>query len=733
MEQRSIRWGTDDITVVLAVDASGPVRLAWIGSAGTEPPSPLPAPVQPLVEVFVVGHGHARHNLRHTASAVGQRLRYVAHDIVDDDNWQTLTIEQTDDATGLTVRSVLAGPHGAAALRSWTHVRNGGRATLALQAVTSFASGAFAPGDVPLHGIDSVTGTSEWLGEGRWHRIAVRDESVDLNLPIHQAQDARSRIQIMSQGTWSSGERIPVGVVEDGASGRAWAWQVEHNGGWLTELAERLGAGHGELAVTLGGPTDVQHQWLLPLAPGAEFTTVPVAVAVAETGWQDAVAALTRYRRVLRVDRHPASELSRLPVVFNDYMNTLMGDPTTAKLLPLIDAAAAVGAEVFCIDAGWYDDGGDWWDSVGEWEPSTGRFPDGGLGRVIDHIRAAGMVPGLWLEPEVVGVRSAMATRLPDEAFLQRAGVPVIEHARLHLDLRHPAARAHLDGVVDRLVRDFGIGYVKLDYNITPGQGTDRDAPSVGVGLLDHNRAHLDWLDGVLARHPHLLVENCASGAQRADYALLARVHIQSTSDQQDPLRYPPIAAAAPLTMLPEQAGSWAYPQPGMEPEQTVLTLATGMLGRLYLSGHLDQMESAQLGLVREAVATHRALVVDVARSVPVWPLGLPGWRDPWVATGLVPAGPGSGRSAPDALAFGEARDLVAYLTVWHREPAAATVELSLPAFAGDDLEVVPVFPEATSEPGGWTYDWSTADGVLRVATHVASPSARVIGLRRRR
>jgi alpha-galactosidase len=37
-------------------------------------------------------------------------------------------------------------------------------------------------------------------------------------------------------------------------------------------------------------------------------------------------------------------------------MDTLEGDPTEAKLLPLIAAAAAVGCEYFCIDAGWYDD-----------------------------------------------------------------------------------------------------------------------------------------------------------------------------------------------------------------------------------------------------------------------------------------------------------------------------------------------------------------------------------------
>ena len=111
-------------------------------------------------------------------------------------------------------------------------------------------------------------------------------------------------------------------------------------------------------------------------------------------------------------------------LVFNDYMNTINGDPTTERLLPLISAAARAGAECFCIDAGWYDDTdlGDWWPTVGEWIPSERRFPGGGLARVVSAIRDTGMKVGLWLEPEVVGVRSPVAQSLPDAAFLQRYG-----------------------------------------------------------------------------------------------------------------------------------------------------------------------------------------------------------------------------------------------------------------------------------------------------------------------
>jgi len=47
---------------------------------------------------------------------------------------------------------------------------------------------------------------------------------------------------------------------------------------------------------------------------------------------------------------------------------------------------------------------------------------------------------------------------------------------------------------------NLGVGYLKLDYNITVGPGTDTGGLNVGAGMLEHNRAHLAWLDRVLDR-----------------------------------------------------------------------------------------------------------------------------------------------------------------------------------------------------------------------------------------
>ncbi|WP_205661121.1 glycoside hydrolase family 36 protein [Amycolatopsis vastitatis] len=692
----TVAWGHSALELVVDVSPDGPVALRSLtdGSADGSAQGDLRAG-QPLVELLVAGEGRARASHRFSETAVGRRLVYTGSIRGEDGKWRELHIDARDERTGLSARTSFRSVDGVAACRVTTTVTNHGQEPVLLQGVTSFAAGF--PG-ARIEDVDLLRADSEWLGEGRWTRHPLRDDVLpDLNLGLH-GQDGRGRFAAVSTGTWSTGTHLPSGGLVDRRTGQAWLWQVEHNGAWRWEVGERRDGAY----LALLGPTDIDHQWHQTLRPGESFTTVPVSVAVSDVdGLDGAVAALTAHRRELV---RPHRDRSALPVVFNDYMNTLMGDPTTEKLLPLVDAAAAAGAEVFCIDAGWYDNGTSWWDSVGEWQPSETRFPQG-IQEVLARIRKRGMVPGLWLEPEVIGVRSPMADKLPDAAFLQRGGVRLVEHDRYVLDLRHPGAVAHLDGVVDRLVEDLGVGYFKLDYNVDPGAGTDLAADSVGAGLLAHNRAHLAWLDGVLDRHPGLILENCASGAMRMDYALLSRMQLQSTSDQQDYLRYPPIAVAAPLSVLPEQSASWAYPQPDMADEDFAYTVCTGLLGRLYLSGRLDLMSAEQRASVRSAVEAYHEIRKGLNKAVPLWPLGLPGWSDPWLSL---------------ALCSGD----VTHLAVWRRGRDAGPVTLSLPHLRSRHVHIEVRYPR---DLPAWTVDWDTGTGSLTLTpTPHTTASARL-------
>jgi alpha-galactosidase len=669
----------------------------------------------PLLDVVVAGSGRRWSGRRYCESVVGNRMRYVSHTEREDERWSELAVSLEDTSTGLQASVTYQILRAGGALRSRVKMTNGGPSPLTLESVTSFLGGDLAgPGGV-LDDADLLWAENDWLAEGRWQTRALRDALPDLNRAVHAGR-SRGRFALTSVGSWSSGTYLPMGAVVNRKSGHTLLWQIEHNGAWHWQVGEHAGSGPGSTYMALLGPTDAEHQWRLTLQPGESFETVPVALAFSQDGFEGALASLTAYRRATR---RPHQDHLRLPVIFNDYMNTVMGDPSTERLLPLISAAARAGAEYFCIDSGWYAEQGEgWWDTVGAWAPSKSRFPNG-IEEVLDHIRADGMVPGLWIEPEVVGVRSPVAGELPTEAFFRRGGERVVEQGRYHLDFSHPRARQHLDKVVHFLVEDLGVGYLKMDYNINIGPGTETASVAAGVGLLAHNRAYLGWLDALLDRHPSLTIESCSSGGMRTDYALLSRCQLHSTSDQQDFLRYAPIAAAAPVGVAPEQAAVWAYPQPEWDSDQIAFTLCSAMLGRVHLSGHVDRMSAAQHRLVSDAISTYKRIRPDLTTAVPFWPLGLPGWTDNWVALGM------RARSA-------------SYVVVWHRghirgapgtdgasaPSGPAEMAVSVPHLRGAHAVAEILYPAL----GGGAVDWSSSTGQLTV-TLPSAPSACLIGL----
>lgn len=44
------------------------------------------------------------------------------------------------------------------------------------------------------------------------------------------------------------------------------------------------------------------------------------------------------------------------------------------------------------------------------------------------------------------------------------------------MDFRNPSVIEHVNEVIDRVVNEYGVGYIKMDYNIEPGIGTEIQA-----------------------------------------------------------------------------------------------------------------------------------------------------------------------------------------------------------------------------------------------------------------
>ncbi|MFF2327092.1 MULTISPECIES: alpha-galactosidase [unclassified Streptomyces] len=629
--EHTIEWGDDRLAVRVLVAADGRTRLA--GIAPGRAPGGFDA-LLPLVELVTTERGH-RAGERFDRTAAGLDLRYVAHRESVVDGVAVLEVDHRDPFSGLEATVRYARRPGTPVLSSSVRVRNNGASPVQLLFVSSFVLGD-TTWDVASTAIRLAS--SEWLAESRWRRGGYAElGGPDVAMAAHAGATPRGCLAVTGRGTWSTGRSVPMGALES-PDGATLLWQVESNGGWRFQVAVGPGPGpSGALELVTCGPTDPDHAWSPVLAPGDAFTTPVTTLAFSPLSFEDAVAALTAYRRA---DRRPYAGDDGLPVIYNDYMDTLMADPTTQRLLPLIAAVGRTGAEVFVVDAGWYSDEPGWWDLVGAWEPSTRRFP-GGIDEVFHAIRAAGMDPGLWIEPDAVGVRSPVAALLPEEAFYRRNGRRVVFDGRYRLDYRHPEVVARMDAVIDRLVGTYGLRYLKFDDNVDGRTGTDEGGKSPGQGLFEASRAMLGWVEGVHRRHPSLLIEDCASGGMRADWLTMSRFALLSTSDQQDALRVVPIAAAAPLLVPPEQAGVWSCPQPGMPVELARTSLASSLLRRPILSGRYDLMAEEELALVREFVAVHKSVRAGLRTSTCLWPLGLPGWDDAWVASGL--AGPREG------------------------------------------------------------------------------------------
>lgn len=125
---------------------------------------------------------------------------------------------------------------------------------------------------------------------------------------------------------------------------------------------------------------------------------------------------------------------------------------------------------VFQIDDGFTPEMGDWLDV----KP---QFPRG-LKPLLDDIRAAGFVPGLWIAPFMVGNRSRLFREHPDWVVREReTGQPLAQmkfygefrwHKRSEeyyiLDPTHPAAFEYLRHVFRVWRHEWGCEYFKTDF-----------------------------------------------------------------------------------------------------------------------------------------------------------------------------------------------------------------------------------------------------------------------------
>lgn len=684
MDSTLIEIAENGLYLTIEITEEQDVRLLHFGAAPLEAGdiAEKNKPGFRLLELQLSGEDRAEyHGRTHRASYPGLRMVYGGHSDYVNELGRKLEITLIDLVTEVQAEQHFQFYTGVQVVRCWTVLRNNGGSEAAVEYISSFAlTGVDKEGSLDRSGKIEVTlAHSGWQSELQWKSYSLPELGMS-----HLADRGSKRIAASNTGSWSAAELLPMAVLQNKESGTSLFWQIEHNGSWHWELTDQ----YDQLTLLVSGPTEHDNHWWLKLAPGEEFTSVPVAAGAVQGGFQGAAEQLTAYRRIIR---RPNEDNELLRVIFNDYMNCLWGSPTTGKLLPLIDAAADVGCEYFCIDAGWYAPG-EWWDGVGQWEPSAERFPEG-IKYVLDYIRSKGLIPGLWLEMEVMGINSPKLAETDDSWFFMRHGKRVKDRSRYQLDYRNPKVIAHADSVINRLVEEYGVGYIKMDYNINAGIGTETAADSFGDGLLQHNRAYLAWLDSIFARYPDLVIENCSSGGMRMDYAMLSRHSIQSTSDQEDYVQYAAIAAGSPAALTPEQSAVWSYPLREGDDEEVIFNMVNALLLRVHQSGHLAELTPHRRALVKEALDYYKSIRAHIPQAFAFWPLGLPDSGGEWVSFGLH---------------HGDIR----YIAVWRIAGEGSEIKLPVPELQGLEVSARCAYPQVH----GSEWSWNKAEGSLTVS-----------------
>ena len=561
----------------------------------------------------------------------------------------------------------------------WTVLENRGIVSHPIESVTSFVYQNLCGEGVKSYDekTDLWIPHNTWDCETRWQKVDCNDVNLTAMVHGYHLPDvSRNLFRYGAESSWSSVEYVPMGMCSDRETGETYIFQLEHSGQWSIEYGTDF---DHRLYVALCGPSEVEHGWWIDLKPGMTWETVPAAFGVAKNGIgaklyaaqgeagaepyaaqgeagaelyagkggtgadlhaakreagdfgrDAAIAAITRYRRAIR---RPNADDEKLNIVFNDYMNCLMGDPYEENEKQIIDKAAELGCEYYCMDAGWYDEGY-WWDRVGEWVESPKRFPNG-LKSLFDYAHSKGLKMGLWLEIEVMGTACALADKLPDDWFVCRHGKRHVDNKRYLLDFRNPQVRAYCSGVIDRLITDYGCDYFKIDYNVTMGYGSELDTDSPSEAIRQHYEALYDWYRSIYEKYPDLVIENCGSGAMRMDYGMLKLQSLQSTSDQTDYLWNSYIGSSIASAVAPEQAGMWVYPYED-DREHVIYNFVNGLLLRPYLSGLVWNMSPENLALMKEGVALYKEIRADIKASVPFFPLGFNNTsKDRVVAYGL--------------------------------------------------------------------------------------------------
>ncbi len=240
---------------------------------------------------------------------------------------------------------------------------------------------------------------------------------------------------------------------------------------------------------------------------------------------------------------------ARRPVLINNWEATYFHF-TGEKILKIAEQAAALGVEMLVLDDGWFGKRDDDNSGLGDWtvnEVKLGRP----LPKLVEQVNALGMKFGIWIEPEMVNEDSGLFREHPDWAFRIPGRRPNRCRNQLVLDFSRKEVVDYIFGQIAKVIDSANIEYIKIDMNrsicdvytlsdeVRPSRRDMNYGMPSGYTLLDEARPKgicyqnygkvmhgyvlgvYDFMERLVRRYPHILIEGCSGGGGRFDAGML--------------------------------------------------------------------------------------------------------------------------------------------------------------------------------------------------------------------
>jgi alpha-galactosidase len=409
-----------------------------------------------------------------------------------------VTLKHSIRPIGIKVHTIL---DGTPIITRWIEITNTGDTPAAISAVSPWSgvlhtASQFAhrPGDEGFDPVYSIgyTVNPHWGSEGnfQWHKLPNAGYRIDGNY---------RRLR----------HRQPMFVLENHATGEHFIGQLEWSGGWAFEFDyDTFPDSQHEARLFFRSGPDAPSP-LRMIESGETVTTPKMHLGYLIADFDATVQAMHEHLRKTVFLPQPRGR--------GGWVETGIGpehEITPELVRHNIDIAAKIGAEIFFIDASWYNNLGESWETtIGDWNVGA-RFPEG-LKPIRDYVKSKGLLWGLWMEPERLGEKSQTYKEHPEWVMKYYAGGP----ERCWLDLTKPEVAKWVEDQICRVVTEHELDFFRLDYNIGSPQG---GGMTIRNGYMENNywryyEAFYGIFERIRKHFPDLILENCAGGGSRTD------------------------------------------------------------------------------------------------------------------------------------------------------------------------------------------------------------------------